>query len=142
MLFKKSNNDIQSTIDTLIGSETKIEGDLHFSGGLRIDGEIRGNINEMNMNPSTIILSEHGTVEGAISASKLVLNGTVIGPVKSTQFIELQPKTKIKGDLYYKSLEMHAGAVVEGRLIFMGENEDVDMHANQLENNVIDIENK
>lgn len=140
MFGKKNKNEVQSTIDTLIGEETKIEGDMHISGGLRVDGEIKGNINEINLNPSTIILSEHGVIEGAVSASKLVLNGTVIGPVKSTQFIELQPKANIKGDLYYKSLEMHAGAVVDGRLIFMGENEDVDL--NQLEDNTLNIENK
>lgn len=124
MFFKKSSNDIQSTIDTLIGSETKINGDLQFSGGLRIDGELHGNITESNMNPSTLILSEHGKVEGAISASKLVVNGSVIGPVKASQFIELQTKAHITGDVHYKSLEMHTGAVVEGRLIYTGGNED------------------
>jgi cytoskeletal protein CcmA (bactofilin family) len=124
MFFKKSSNDIQSTIDTLIGSETSINGDLEFSGGLRIDGELRGNITESNMNPSTLILSEHGKVEGAISASKLVLNGNVIGPVKASQFIELQNKAHITGDVYYKSLEMHTGAVVEGRLVYTGEAAD------------------
>lgn len=121
MFFKKSSNGIQSTIDTLIGSETSISGDLQFSGGLRIDGELRGNITESNLNPSTLILSEHGKVEGAISASKLVINGSIVGPVKASQFIELQTKAHITGDVYYKALEMHTGAVVEGRLVYTGD---------------------
>jgi cytoskeletal protein CcmA (bactofilin family) len=121
MFFKKSNR-IQNSIDTLIGAETRIEGDIHFSGGLRIDGSIRGSVNEPNASPSTLILSEHGRIEGAVSVSKIVINGKVIGPVKAGQFIELQAKARITGDVYYKSLEMHTGAVIEGKLVFLGEN--------------------
>jgi len=120
MFFKKSNR-IQNTIDTLIGAETRIEGDIHFSGGLRVDGAIRGNVSEQNASPSTLILSEHGRIEGAVSASKLVINGKVVGPVKANQFIELQAKAHITGDVYYKSLEMHTGAVIEGKLVYLGE---------------------
>jgi cytoskeletal protein CcmA (bactofilin family) len=120
MFFKKSNR-IQNSIDTLIGADTRIEGDIHFSGGLRVDGVIRGNVSEPNASPSTLILSEHGRIEGAISASKLVINGKVIGPVKANQFIELQAKAHITGDVYYKSLEMHTGAVIEGKLVYLGE---------------------
>ena len=122
MFFKKSNR-IQNTIATLIGAETRIEGDVHFSGGLRVDGVIRGNISEPNGSPSTLILSEQGRIEGAVSASKLVINGKIIGPVKANQFIELQAKAHITGDVYYKSLEMHTGAVIEGKLVYLGEHE-------------------
>lgn len=121
MFFKKSNR-IQNTIDTLIGADTRIEGDIHFSGGLRVDGAIRGNVSEPNASPSTLILSEHGRIEGAVNASKIVINGKVIGPVQSNQFIELQPKARITGDVYYKSLEMHTGAVIEGNLVYLGDN--------------------
>lgn len=120
MFFKKSNR-IQNSIDTLIGAETRIEGDIHFSGGLRVDGAIRGNINEPNASPSTLILSENGRIEGAVSASKIVINGKVVGPVRALQFIELQAKAHITGDVYYKSLEMHTGAVIEGKLVYLGD---------------------
>ena len=120
MFFKKTNK-IDSRIDTLVGVDTRIEGDLHFSGGLRVDGAIHGNVSEQSDTPSTIIISEHGRVEGAVSAAKIVLNGKVIGPVRSSQFIELQTKARITGDLYYKSLEMHTGAVIEGKLVYLGD---------------------
>jgi cytoskeletal protein CcmA (bactofilin family) len=124
MFFKKSDKtNIQSTIDTLIGDETKITGDLQFTGGLRIDGELIGNISESNINPSTLIISESGKIEGTITASKIIINGTVNGPVKATQFLELQSKAHITGDVHYTALEMHTGAVVEGRLIYLGSNE-------------------
>ena len=120
MFFKKSNK-IQNSIDTLIGADTRVEGDIHFMGGLRVDGAIRGNVIEPNASPSTLILSEHGRIEGAISASKVVINGKVIGPVKASQFIELQAKARITGDVHYKSLEMHTGAVIEGKLVYLGD---------------------
>jgi cytoskeletal protein CcmA (bactofilin family) len=130
MFFKKSNR-IQNSIDTLIGADTRIEGDIHFSGGLRVDGTIRGKVSEPIASPSTLILSEHGSIEGAVSASKIVINGKVTGPVRAGQFIELQPKAHITGDVYYKSLEMHTGAVIEGRLVYLGESaQEQDASAN------------
>lgn len=123
MFFKKTNT-VQSTIDTLIGVETRIEGDLVFTGGLRIDGAVRGDISESNINPGTVILSEHGSIEGSVNTTKMVVNGKVIGPIRANQFIELQPKAHVTGDVYYKSLEMHTGAVVEGRLIYLGAAEE------------------
>lgn len=121
MFFKKANK-IDNRIDTLVGADTRIEGNLSFSGGLRVDGAIRGDVAEQNGNPSTLILSEHGKIEGAVTAAKIVLNGKVVGTVKSSHFIELQTKARITGDLHYKSLEMHTGAVIEGKLVYMGDN--------------------
>ena len=119
MFFKKSNR-VQNSIDTLIGADTRIDGNVFFSGGLRVDGAIKGDVTEPNASPSTLILSESGRIEGAVIASKVVINGKVIGSVKASQFVELQAKSSITGDLYYKSLEMHTGAVVEGRWVYLG----------------------
>ena len=120
MFFKKSNR-VQNSIDTLIGADTRVEGDIHFSGGLRVDGQIKGNVTEPVDQACTLILSEHGSIEGSVTASKIVINGKVIGNVKAAQFIELQAKASIKGDVIYKSLEMHTGAVIEGKLVYLGE---------------------
>lgn len=118
--FKKSTK-ILNSIDTLVGADTRIEGDIHFSGGIRIDGTIIGNVTEPNASPCTLILSEHGHIEGAVNAAKIVINGKVAGPVTAGVFIELQAKAHITGDVYYKSLEMHTGAVIEGKLVYLGE---------------------
>lgn len=120
MFFKKSVR-IDSNIDTLVGSETRIHGDMQFTGGLRVDGVIVGNVVENREHPSTLIVSESGSINGAVEASKLVLNGTINGPVKSAVFVEMQSKSRIVGDLYYKSLEMHTGAVIEGKLVYLGD---------------------
>jgi cytoskeletal protein CcmA (bactofilin family) len=117
MMFKKVNK-IDSRIDTLVGTDTVLTGDLTFSGGLRVDGTIRGNVQEQAGSQGTIILGENGRIEGAVSATKIVLiGGTVVGQVKAGQFIELQAKARIKGDLHYTSLEMHMGSVIDGKLV-------------------------
>jgi cytoskeletal protein CcmA (bactofilin family) len=121
MFFKKVNK-IDSRIDTLVGTDTIITGDIVFSGGLRVDGTILGNVCEKEGSESTIILSENGRIEGAINTTKIVLNGTVVGPVQASQFIELQTKARITGDLHYKSLEMHMGSVIDGKLVHTEEN--------------------
>lgn len=116
MFFKKANK-IDSRIDTLVGIDTVVTGDIVFSGGLRVDGTIRGNVQGQEGSESTIILSENGRIEGAVDTTKIVLNGAVVGPVRASQFIELQTKARITGDLHYKSLEMHMGAVIDGKLV-------------------------
>ena len=119
-MFFKNRNKPQNRIDTLIGAETRVEGDIHFKGGLRVDGSVRGNISETT-SPGTLVLSEHGRVEGAITVCHAVINGKVLGPVRSNEYVELQNKSRVTGDVYYKSLEMHTGAVIEGKLIYLGD---------------------
>jgi cytoskeletal protein CcmA (bactofilin family) len=120
-MFSKNRNKPQNRIDTLVGTDTHIAGDIQFSGGLRVDGSVRGNVTEKTDTPGTLILSEHGRIEGAVTVSQIVINGKVIGPVRASHYLELQTKSRVTGDVYYKSLEMHTGAVVEGKLIYLGD---------------------
>ncbi|HTH95451.1 MAG TPA: polymer-forming cytoskeletal protein [Rhodocyclaceae bacterium] len=107
----------QNRIDTLIGVGTQIQGDIAFSGGLRIDGEVHGNVIATGEGASTLVISEHARVEGVVRVSHVVINGNVTGPVHSSEFLELQPKARVTGDVEYNTLEMHLGAVVQGRLV-------------------------
>ena len=122
MFLKKNDksNKPQSRIDSLIGAGTKIEGDVTFVGGLRVDGEVKGNVRSTGDGGGTLVLSEHARIEGEIHVSHLVINGTIIGPVYSSEFLELQPRDRVTGDVQYNSLEMHLGAIVQGRLVHQG----------------------
>jgi len=120
MLFSKKKG---LTIDTLIGEGTAIDGDLVFSGGLRLDGKVRGNIRAAGDKPSMLVISEKGMVEGEIAVEHLILNGTVKGPVHASELLELQPHARVLGEVRYAALEMHQGALVEGRLIPLGQEE-------------------
>lgn len=106
----------KSTIDSLIGISTNIEGNVRFQGGLRIDGQVKGNVIADGDEPSMLVISEHAKVEGEVRVAHLVVNGEIIGPVYSSELLELQPKARITGDVYYKALEMHGGALVAGKL--------------------------
>jgi len=137
-MFFKNRNKSQNRIDTLIGAATRINGDIYFTGGLRVDGTVRGNVNEEVSTPSALVLSEQGTIEGAVVVSQVVLNGRVVGPVHAKEFVELQPKARVVGDVYYKSLEMHTGAVIEGNLIYQGDSQETRL----LTNKDLPVENK
>ncbi len=119
-MFKKSKpKKTKSTtrIDTLIGRHTHIKGDVSFSGGLRIDGSIAGNINATADEASLLTLSDHGSIEGEVRVPNLVINGEINGNVYVSQHVELAPKARIHGNLYYRMLEMAMGAEVNGHLI-------------------------
>ncbi len=121
MFFKKDKSSKpQSRIDSLIGAGTTIEGDVTFVGGLRVDGEVKGNVRSTGEGGGTLVLSEHARIEGEIHVSHLVINGTIIGPVYSSEFLELQPRARVTGDIQYNSLEMHMGAIIQGRLVHQG----------------------
>ena len=107
----------QSRIDSLVGAGTVIEGNISFSGGLRVDGRVRGNVIAMGDEASTLVLSEQAQIDGEIRVSHAVINGTVVGPVNGAEYVELQSKAKVTGDVLYRTLEIQLGAVVQGRLV-------------------------
>jgi cytoskeletal protein CcmA (bactofilin family) len=104
-------------IDCLIGAGTRVEGNVIFSGGLRVDGHVKGSIIAEEGKSGTLVISEQAQVEGEIRVPHVVINGTVNGPVNSAEYVELQTKANVTGDVYYNTLEMKLGAVVQGRLV-------------------------
>lgn len=111
----------QNRIDSLIGAGTRVTGDVHFTGGLRVDGEIFGSVIADPGKASTLVLSEQARVNGEIRVTHLVLNGTVAGPIEASEYLELQSKAKVTGDVRYKTLEIQLGAIVEGKLAHLSE---------------------
>ena len=103
-------------IESLIGASTSIDGDVRFKGGLRIDGEVRGSVIAEDDAPSVLVLSEGARVTGAVRAGSIVVNGTVDGPVQAEDVLELRPKARIRGEVRYRAIEIHQGAVMDGTL--------------------------
>lgn len=139
-MFKKNKakkNKSTNRIDTLIGRHTHIKGDISFSGGLRIDGSIEGNINATGDDSSLLTLSDHGSIDGEVRVPNIIINGQVNGNVFASQHVELAPKARINGNLYYRMLEMAMGSEVNGHLIrAQDDSEDV----LQVEHEVFDDE--
>ena len=106
----------QPPIKSLIAPGSCIEGNLKFTDGLRIDGEVTGSIRANEGSSSILVISESATVTGSIYADHVIINGRVTGPVHASELLELQPKARIEGEVSYKALEMHQGAVIFGQL--------------------------
>ena len=106
-----------SPIDSLIGAGSVITGDIQFTGGLRVDGTVKGNIKAVGDKPSTLVLSELAKIEGEIEVAHVVVNGSVAGPIKAREYLELMPKARVTGDVTYKTIEIHVGAIVMGRMV-------------------------
>ena len=110
-----------SVIDTLVGSNSKVNGDLHFTGGCHIDGTVKGSVNSDSDTNSALSISENGTVEGGVVVPYVVLNGIVRGDVVASQRVELGPTARVIGNVYYNLIEMAIGAEINGKLVHQPE---------------------
>jgi len=119
-MFSNKRSVSQHEIASLIGATTTVTGNIEFAGGLRIDGTVRGAVRCVDGEKGgMLVVSEHGHIEGEVLAGHLVVAGRIDGPVSAAQLIELQPKARVIGDVRYRALEMHHGAVVEGMMIHL-----------------------
>jgi len=108
-------------IDSLVGPNSKVNGDLHFSGGCHIDGSVKGNVSADPDGDSSLSISEDGTVEGGVAVPHVKLNGIVRGDVFAYQRIELGPTARVIGNVYYNLIEMAIGAEINGKLVHQPE---------------------
>ena len=123
-IFGRSGNDKKprrrkpGVVDTLVGSDTEIRGDVLFSGGLHVDGRIQGKVLASQGEDATLSVSETGSIEGDISVPILSVNGQVSGNVFASDRMVLAPKARVTGNVYYNRLEVQPGAEVNGQMVF------------------------
>ena len=115
-----------SSIDTIIGQHTCLKGDIHFSGGLHIDGKVEGNITAEPGADAVLTVSEQGSIEGDVQVPNLVLNGSIVGDVHVSERVELASHARVTGNLYYSLIEMSMGAEVNGSLVHRAETRQVE----------------
>ena len=120
MFGNKSGRSAQTVVDTLIGSQVVLRGDLTFSGGLYIEGRVIGKIIADEGGQASVTLAETGMVEGEIRAPRVVINGTLVGDVHATDKVELEANARVQGNVHYQVVEMSAGAQLTGQLIHAG----------------------
>lgn len=110
------NKKKQPPIKSLIAEGSLIDGHVHFSDGLRVDGSVNGDIKAAETRASILVISESASVNGTVNADHIIINGQIKGPVHARVLLELQPKARIEGDVHYAALEMHQGALIDGLL--------------------------
>ena len=116
-MWGKSRKRRTSRIDTLVGQHSSVLGDVCFTGGLHVDGTIKGNVYAEQQDNSMLSLSNHGTIEGEVRVPYVVLNGVVVGDVYASEHVELASNARVTGDVYYNLIEMAVGAEVNGKLV-------------------------
>lgn len=126
---KKRSRTVSTHFDTLISSKTQIEGDLQFTGGIHIDGLVKGTIRAEEDSEAVIRISDIGEIDGDVVAPHIIVNGTVHGDVYASKHIELAANASIKGNVYYHLIEMEMGAEVNGNLVHHKEPVSISEHA-------------
>jgi len=104
-------------VDTLIGQQTELRGDVMFSGGLHVDGKVKGNIIAEKESSTMLVLSEKGSIEGEIRVPYIIVNGLVVGDIYASESVELAQDARITGNVYYNRIEIAMGAEVNGSLV-------------------------
>jgi cytoskeletal protein CcmA (bactofilin family) len=117
-MFKPKPN--KAEIDTLIGAQTRINGDVEFVGGLHVDGQINGNVKSEPGSGATLSVSEQGCIEGSVIVTNIVLNGLVKGDIEASDRVEMGPKARVLGSVHYTTIETAVGAQINGKLIHLG----------------------
>lgn len=110
-----------TVVDTLVGPNTKVSGDVTFAGGCHIDGTVRGNVSAEVDSNSALSVSEDGHIEGGVTVPYVVLHGIVRGDVFASQRVELGPTARVIGNVYYNLIEMAIGAEINGKLVHQHE---------------------
>lgn len=110
-------------VDTLIGKQTELLGDVRFSGGLHVDGTIKGKVMAASDKNAVLLVSESGNVEGDVRVPHVVLNGTVTGDVHASVRLQLSERARVTGNVYYQIIEMASGAAVNGQMVHEGEDQ-------------------
>jgi len=123
MLGKKKQKPRRSVghFDTLISARTTVEGDVHFSGGLHLEGRIHGKLVAEDGSEAVVRIAESGEVKGDVSVPHVIINGSVHGDVYASGHLELAEKASVVGNVYYNVIEMAMGASVNGSLVHQKE---------------------
>jgi len=110
-----------TVVDTLVGSNTKISGDLNFEGGCHVDGTVNGNVSADTESDSALSVSEDANIKGGVTVPYVVLHGIVRGDVFASKRVELGPTARVIGNVYYNLIEMAIGAEINGKLVHQPE---------------------
>lgn len=120
-MLRKNKKRKPTKVDSLIGQNSQIIGDFRFSGGLHIDGTVKGNVLADEDEHAMLTLSDRGTIEGEVKVPFIILNGVVKGDVHAREHVELASSARVEGNVYYRLIEMAMGAEVNGKLLRIAE---------------------
>lgn len=117
MFGRRKNPPVPGRIDTLIGRGTRLHGTVEFVGGLHLDGQIEGDVRGgVDGAPATLWIGADARIVGNVEVPNVVINGEIVGEVRSRERVVLGEKARVTGDLHYGAIEMTLGARIDGKL--------------------------
>ncbi|MDD2335766.1 MAG: polymer-forming cytoskeletal protein [Geobacteraceae bacterium] len=99
----------QPKLETIIGPDTTLYGELKTKGTVRIDGVLEGNVSA-----EWVIVGEKGSITGDVTARGMVVGGKVTGNSRSSDVVEIKQKGEVVGEIYTTNLIIMEGAVFDG----------------------------
>ena len=115
-MFRRRRSENRN-VQTLIGADARIEGDLIVSGGVHLEGQVVGNVRSGAGAPAVLSIAPQGVVEGSVEVPRVIVHGAVRGDIRASDKVELGATARVSGSVSYGVIEMAAGAVIEGQLI-------------------------
>lgn len=117
-------------ITTLIDKDIVISGDTIYTGGIRIDGKIKGNLKVHGDEGSLLIMGYGSTITGDVEVEKAIINGEINGNVKCNDYLELNTNAIVNGSIEYDIIEVQEGAKITGDLKFIKNNKKTEPKKN------------
>lgn len=107
-MFSK-DSDSKTKIETIVGANTDMEGNIRTTESLRIDGRIKGEVTA-----DYVVIGDGGVILGDLTANKVTVGGKVKGNIVANTCLELLAKSQVLGDIKTSKLIISDGAVFEG----------------------------
>lgn len=120
-MFKRKPKIESAEVETLVGAGTRVEGDVRIGGGMHLEGYVKGNVTTAPDAAAWLSIAEKGTVEGVVDVPRVIVHGEVKGDIRAREKVELGPTARVSGNVVYGTIEMAAGAVIQGRLMAVGQ---------------------
>jgi cytoskeletal protein CcmA (bactofilin family) len=100
----------ETTMTTVIGADSRVHGELHSKGTVRIDGILEGNIQA-----DWVIVGESGSIQGEMTVRGTAVGGRVEGTIRASEMVEVTPKGRVHAEIFTAKLSIAEGGIFEGR---------------------------
>lgn len=103
-------------IGSVIGNGSTVVGEVMVRRGIKVDGQIEGNLMVESDEDTVVVIGQTGVVKGNVICQHVIVLGHVEGSIQAADTVEMGEMSVLTGDLEYGMLTFHDGAVIEGRL--------------------------
>ena len=100
------------SINTIIGPNTSLSGDIETGGFTRIDGSIRGDVRALGR----VVIGERARMKGNVSGTNITIGGVVYGNIISDGHLVILSTAIIIGDIITRRIQADDGCFINGKV--------------------------